>query len=100
MYFHIFQFNNKFRSFLQKSSGYHTRIQKIIYFKCGNTECCKTFFFPLKVAHCRNVTVGTDKRTFIIQSENFDSNDTWLFYPQNVLSLMHLQTDNLESRFL
>jgi len=41
----------------------------------------KRSFFLLKVAHCRNVTVGTDKRSFCNSRVNFDMNTKCMFFP-------------------
>jgi len=71
MYHHTLLFTNTFLSLVQRSSEYQKRIRNIIYFKCADIECCKKVSVSLKVAHCRNVTVGTNKRSFIIQATIF-----------------------------
>jgi len=45
MYYDILFFTKMFRSLMQRSSGYHTRIRTIIYFKCADIESSKTVFF-------------------------------------------------------
>ena len=101
MYYHILLFTNMFRSLLQQSWGYHTRIQKIIYFKCADIECCETvFLFHWRLQTAEILQLELTNEYFYNWRENFDINTSRLLFSQKVLPLMHFTNCQFGSRSL
>ena len=101
MYYHILIFTNMFRSLLQKPSRYHTRIRTIIYFKCPDIECCKTFFlFHWRLHTAEMLQLELTDGTFIIRGTILTVIHPGCSFHRIPSHWCSLQTDNLEPRLL
>jgi len=101
MYYHTLQCTKMLRSLLQRSSCYHTRIRKIIYFKCADIECFKTvFLFNWSLHTAELLQLELTNGPFVIRGTILTVIPPGCSFHRMFSYWCTLKTDNSESRLL